>query len=674
MPALQAEVSHSFDEEQGVWALANSQICVEFQLTPEGYFGVRGLTDLRSGFRWAPPPGVRSAPFGFLFGGRRIDEHTRFRLISHSIRPVARRGSNRSIVLEPEEGDLRLTVELLLYPDQPALRYRTHLQNRSGRLSSVQSADMLSWRFAAGQAPHRVFRVNQWVRGGQLGNFETFSQVLQGENRVYSVDSGAYGQHCSWTAIRDRDGNGFFLGWEFDGRMTTAIRQFPDLIHTSSSIYGLNFLAGRNGTFTAPYAFIGLFRGNWDDAAYRTQRFVEAVLAQPLPDRDFPYVIWDSWKYQTNIDEDLLRRNAEIAARLGVEVFVVDLGWATHIGEWAADPKKFPSGMRALSDYVHSLGMKFGLHFALAEAAPESAVLRSNPDWTSSATYGYFDALSICLSHRPVREWIVREAIRMIDEYNVDWILQDGENMVKDCTKTSHTHNPANSNWDNSVNGINQVVQAIQIQRPHVLWENCQDGGNMMTYNMVRRYVTSITSDDSGELTTRQAIYGVTYPFPPRYTDRYMPTEELNNYNTRSYMFGGPWILMNRLAQMREVDLQFLTSEIALYKNLRGTIRDGKVHHYSPRPNGAIVDAIGSYNEETDTAIVFVYAPEVDLPSFTFRPRDLRPDGSYRVRFQENQATAVRSGQDLMQSGVRVDIPHNWFGEIVYIEPAPAAN
>jgi alpha-galactosidase len=63
-----------------------------------------------------------------------------------------------------------------------------------------------------------------------------------------------------------------------------------------------------------------------------------------------------------------LRLNAQIAATMGIEPFVVDLGWVRELGDWREDPQKFPSGLRALSDYVHSLGMKFGLHFAFAEA------------------------------------------------------------------------------------------------------------------------------------------------------------------------------------------------------------------------------------------------------------------------------------------------------------------
>ena len=45
----------------------------------------------------------------------------------------------------------------------------------------------------------------------------------------------------------------------------------------------------------------------------------------------------------------------------------------------------------------------------------------------------------------------------------------------------------------------------------------------MMTFNMVKNYVTSITNDASGSLQPRRAVYGATYPFSPRYSERYMP-------------------------------------------------------------------------------------------------------------------------------------------------------
>src|SRR5258707_9623085 len=172
----------------------------------------------------------------------------------------------------------------------------------------------------------------------------------------------------------------------------------------------------------------------------------------------------------------MLRLNADAAANLGMELFVVDLGWARSIGDWYEDPGKFPSGLRALSNYVHSLGMKFGLHFALAEVAPGAPVLQEHPDWTATETDNYFGAVSLCLSNKPTRDWLIVDAIRMIDEYGVDYLVQDGENMVKRCNRKDHTHDPEDSNYSDAVDGINAVIAEVERQRPAVVWENVENG------------------------------------------------------------------------------------------------------------------------------------------------------------------------------------------------------
>ncbi len=437
----------------------------------------------------------------------------------------------------------------------------------------------------------------------------------------------------------------------------------------NSALLDLNHAVPSQSEFQVPFAFIGLFHGDWDEAGYRTQRFVESVLAKPAPDsKTFPYVSWDSWAYQDKIDEQTLRRNAIIAADLGVQLFIVDLGWARGIGNWHADPAKFPGGLGALSDYVHSLGMKFGLHFALAEADPASPVLQDNPDWTATDDSNYFGAKSLCLSNQPAQDWLIQEGIRTIDEYHVDWILQDGQNMVKQCTKSTHTHDPADSNYANAVQGINAVVSAIQQARPNVFWENCENGGNMMTFNMVKSYVTSITNDASGSLASRLAVYGATYPFPPRYAERYMPESDgYTPYATHSYRFGGPWVLMNALANLQTDKLAFLKSQIQNYKSQRTDISAGKVFHIlSPEANA--IDVIQSFNPATDTAIAVVTRAAAGSPSYLFRPKGLDAQQRYTVWFEIDPSVYSQSGAQLMSNGFRVKLPVPYSSEVVHIE------
>ena len=220
----------------------------------------------------------------------------------------------------------------------------------------------------------------------------------------------------------------------------------------------------------------------------------------------------------------------------------------------------------------------------------------------------------------------------------------------------------------NAVDGLNAVVSAIQAARPNVYWENCENGGNMMTFNMVQRYVTSITNDASGSLQSRRAVFGATYPFPPRFAERYMPdTDGLDPYATHSYRFGGPWVLMNRLAELNSGQTGFLDLQIANYKSQRARISTGKVYNIqAPASNGT--DAIQSYNADTDSAIAVVTRAESDGPEYIFHPKGLNPDQRYIVWFDIDPSVYFLPGAQLMDTGIRVDLPTPFSSDVVHID------
>jgi hypothetical protein len=661
----------NFDAGTNTWTLTNGWIRAAFQLTPDGYFLTRQISDLQSGDQWNASSNRPASPVRLQTGSEVFNASRQFLLHAQYALTIAPSGVRQYVVLEDVKGAAMITVIFEVFDNQPVLRYSLNYRNLRPATAYITSINMVPWTFDDLGSRYTALRVNQWSLVSTPTDFQQLQTLLDVNGTGVEVYSGSNGQQCGWMALRDSDSRGLFVGWEFDGRTKTTVHQVAtgSYIQFNSNILDLNHPVPFNEEFQGPQSFLGLFHGDWDEAGYRTQRFVEAVLAKPVPDNNtFPYVSWDSWAYQDKIDEAGLRHNAEIAAALGVQLFIVDLGWARGIGDWHPDPVKFPNGLGTVSDYVHSLGMKFGLHFALAEAGPGSPVLQANADWTSSVSDNYFGASSLCLSNQPTQDWVVQEGIRIIDECGVDWILQDGQNMVKQCTKDTHTHDPADSNYSNAVNGINAVVTRIQAARPNVYWENCENGGNMMTFNMVKSYVTSITNDASGSLPARRAVYGATYPFPPRYAERYMPdTDGISPYATHSYRFGGPWVLMTQLASLTQDQLGFLTDEIRSYKSQRTDISVGKVYHLlPPSPNGT--DAIESYNPATGSAIAVVTRAAASGPTYLLKPRGLDPNQRYSVWFEINPAVYSQNGAQLMANGIRVPLPRPYTSEIVHFD------
>lgn len=601
--------------------------------------------------------------------GLRVGSSRTFSVVGQEVVHLERGGLGLALELLDDAGVLGMLLRFDIYPGQPVLRHQAKITNRLARPIQVRKADFLAWEFSGEMAQFDAFGVHQWVLVPREANFEPVEMPLASNGPGMVLATGSGGTHCAWLAVKDRKQRGLFAGLEFNGRAEFAVRHANDRVTWSAQVMKLDHPLPAGGSMTLPPAFVGVFHGDWDEAGYRTQQYLEAAIAPPLPDNDFPYIAWDSWGYRQEINEDLLRANARIAADLGMELFVVDLGWARSLGDWEADPVKFPSGLRALSDYVHDLGMKFGLHFAFSEAAPESRMLQSNEDWTSSENYHFHGGESICLGHHPAREWIIEQGVAMINRYRVDWVLQDGQTLVKECTKTTHTHLPRNSNWANSEDGLDIIVSEIT-RRTGVVWENCANGGSMMTFKMARNYVTSITNDASGSLGSRQGAFGATYPFSPRFADRYMPDQQLDEYTTRSFMFGGPWIFMNRLEQLSPESLDLAKREIATYKLIRPLIRSGRVAHLTGRPAAGNIDAIQSYHAGRDEAVVIVVREDAPSDQFVLKCRDLTPSQSYLVSFETARAVYAMTGAQLMGVGVPVPLPSRRAAEIVYIEPA----
>ena len=665
----------NYDPESRTWTVGNESMEAIFQHSPEGFFRYRSLVNKKTGRVWAAPAAEPSSPIRLTVDGITLDENATYQLLRHSSLPIKPEGVRVLILFSTQAAQGQVRFEAEVYAGQPFLRFRTFYTNTKSQRSFVTEADMLSWKFAGANEVFRGFFVGQWKFGGARGNFEPHEVNLTEAEQAAEAFTGAYGDHSAWGALRDGPDHGIVAGWEYDGRARAHAEHRKDtgVVRLDAQVMRLNHPLGPLDEFAVPAAFLGLFQGDWDEAGYRTQRFVEAVLAAPMPDPEiFPYVMFDTWGYGEVIHEDTLRQAAERAAALGAEVFTVDLGWAVRIGDWYPDPEKFPNGLKAFSDYVHSLGMKFGLHFAPLEAMPDSAVLREHPDWEAynpRRQTNYFGATPLCASHRPVREWIIAETLRIIREYGVDWLLQDGENMVKYCESTEHSHDPNDSVYSNAVDGLHEILHAVQEAEPGVVWENCEDGGGMQTFHMVQHYVTSIINDNADHLVTRQGVWGSTFPFPPRYTDRYMIVTPDNTYVTRSHMFGGPFILMQRITEWSWPMLEFMRREVEIYKSIRQLMRDGKVYHLTPPPDGTFNDAIQSYHESSDQSVIFLYREDLGPSLETVWPRGLRSDGFYRVSFQETGQSYTATGSGLMEQGIPVTFRQKGMAEIISIQP-----
>ena len=99
-------------------------------------------------------------------------------------------------------------------------------------------------------------------------------------------------------------------------------------------------------------------------ATVSAQKFEGIALTPPMG--------WNTWNtFASNINETLIKETAEVMIATGMRdagyvYIVLDDCWLSKErdaeGNLVADPVKFPSGMKALGDLLHSKGFKFGIY------------------------------------------------------------------------------------------------------------------------------------------------------------------------------------------------------------------------------------------------------------------------------------------------------------------------
>jgi len=128
-----------------------------------------------------------------------------------------------------------------------------------------------------------------------------------------------------------------------------------------------------------------------------------------------PPMGWNSWnKFGCNVSEQVIKDAADAMVSSGMhatgyEYVVIDDCWQVARdanGNILADPQRFPSGIKALADYVHSKGLKFGIY---SDSGTKTCAGRPG-----SRGYEYQDA-------RQYAAWGV-------DYLKYDWCSTDTEN------------------------------------------------------------------------------------------------------------------------------------------------------------------------------------------------------------------------------------------------------
>jgi alpha-galactosidase len=429
----------------------------------------------------------------------------------------------------------------------------------------------------------------------------------------------------------------------------------------------------------SPHGFFGFTPGGRGDISAALRGFLMQGVRGGRPFQ--PLVTDNTWfSYGTDLDARSIMDEMAGAASVGVELFVLDAGWylgagrgtdfASGLGSWEVDTRRFPGGLAPLREYAHALGMQFGL-WVEPERVNLSTVGRpelAQQTWLASnnGNFGSTTTAQICLASPAARQWVIYRLLRLIDVVQPDYLKWDN-NLWVNCTRSGHSHGTTDGNFAH-VKGLYEVLQTLRDRYPDMRIENCSQGGNRADFGMLR-YTDAAWMDDrtSPARHVRRNLEGLMTFFPPAYLLSFVLNDEERIVDSpdlglflRSRM-PGILGLTYRSEELTESDRDRLASEIAIYKRLRDVVRgaSGSLLTDQVEPEGGPAwDALQEVDRESGDAIIFAFQNDGAVSGVVVRPRQLEPATEYAIATLDGEPLTTATGAELMADGI--DIPESF--------------
>lgn len=386
---------------------------------------------------------------------------------------------------------------------------------------------------------------------------------------------------------------------------------------------------------------------------------------------------WEAYEMSVNITNQM--EMAKKSAEMGADLFVLDDGWfqGRHadnagLGDWFVDTTKFPNGLKPLADYVHGLGMKFGLWFEPEMVNPDSDLYRKHPDWV----YHYDERtrhlernqLVLDITRTDVRKYVADLVLSTIREVGVDFIKWDMNRPLSDTGSAL-----GQEVWVGHVNAFYELVEMVK--KEGVRFETCSSGGGRADTSILKKVDSSWPSDNTRPDARLMIQYGSSLVIPPDMMSCWV-TDSPGNDNRTVYpisyrfhvSFMGALGIGSNLNKLTDAELKEYKGWIKIYKSFQHVVQKGNLNWLVVPPHAnKMTSATETYtavtqsttkNMKESVVLAFRQYSPFWFPLPPIKLRDLIADAEYSVNiWSSDPAKTVFEGT--MTGGALMNIGLN---------------
>ncbi len=419
---------------------------------------------------------------------------------------------------------------------------------------------------------------------------------------------------------------------------------------------GFEYVLGAGESFEAPEAVMTYSTDGYNGMSGNMHSFVRNHIVRGEWKNKFRPILLNSWEAAYfDINESKLVKLAKAAAKVGIELLVMDDGWFgtrnddhQSLGDWTPDKKKLPNGLKGLCDKINDAGVDFGIWVEPEMVNVDSDLYRAHPDWCLAIPNAHHSegrtqrVLDLC--REDVQKYIIDSMTEVFGSANIAYVKWDMNRNITDYFSESLPADRQGEVAHRYVMGLYKIMKTLTERFPHILFEGCSSGGNRFDLGILS-YFPQIWGSDNTDAICRAMIQdGYSYGYPPETIGAHVSncpnhqTLRETPLETRFAIasFGALGYECN-LCDMSKEDLAAIAVQVALYKDMRQTMQFGTMYRGRSFYNGTMNTGddnvcewtIVSKDKSKAVGMIAQTLVKANMPYQYYKPQGLDEDGLY---------------------------------------------
>ena len=345
--------------------------------------------------------------------------------------------------------------------------------------------------------------------------------------------------------------------------------------------------------------------------------------------------------------------------------YVQQHGWG-QTGTWEVDRKRFPRGLKAVTDHAHAKGLKTVVWFEPERVAAGTWLRDKHPEWLLSgqvALAAQLDAL-LNLGNPEARKWLTDHIDKLLTEQGIDLYRQDFNMDPLGNWRAADAPDRQGITEIRHIEGLLAYWDELQRRHPDMLIDECASGGKRNDLEMMRRSVPLWRSDfPFGVVENQRMTYGISMWIPYHGTGVFgweTPPYDGKVASIEPYVF---WSKATP-STMFAVDVREKNIDFASLRRLSSQWREINSFYYGDfyplTKSNADKDAwiAWQFNDpEKNAGVVQAFRrSECIYESARLKLRGLDPKARYQLTRFDPPSQSEMTGEELLQKGIPVSI------------------